>query len=75
MKYLGKPCRLTPEQVAQLKARLYLYKSNSPARIAEDLGISVATLYNYANGHHKIGTERRAAAGPRAGQPTGDGHG
>jgi DNA-binding CsgD family transcriptional regulator len=63
VKYSGKPCRLTPEQVAQLKARYYLYQSNSPARIAEDLGISVATLHNYLHDKHKIGTERRAAQG------------
>jgi DNA-binding CsgD family transcriptional regulator len=68
MKYSGKPCRLTPEQVAQLKARYYLYQSNSPARIAEDLGISVATLHNYLHGKHKIGSERRAAQGLGGGQ-------
>jgi hypothetical protein len=70
MKYSGKPCRLTPEQVAQLKARFYLHTSNSPARIAADLGISVGTFYNYANGHHKIGPERRAARGPGTSLPT-----
>ena len=47
----------------KMKARYYLYQSNSPARIAEDLGISVATLHNYLHDKHKIGAERRASAG------------
>ena len=63
MKYSGRHCRLSPEQLAQLKARYYLYQSNSPDRIAEDLGISVSTFYNYLRGKHKIGTERRTAQG------------
>lgn len=43
----GRPRKLTPEQQQQAKARYYLWRANTPQRIANDLGISVDTLRHY----------------------------
>jgi hypothetical protein len=62
MRYSGKPCRLTREQVAELKAAYAVYQANHPLRLAERYGISRAAIHMYLNDKHKIGAERRAAS-------------
>lgn len=54
---------LTPEQRAEVRARLKAYRENAPKIIADDMGVSVALIYQIANGREFA--DERTATVPR----------
>lgn len=53
MAKLGKPRRLTAEQVEAARRRVQLWTENQPKAVARELGIARNTLRNYLSGRHK----------------------